>query len=236
MSSSPSTPLRLAATALPIRDTSTGLEVLMVKRNQELTFGGMWTFPGGVFEPEDGPVPEISDEFSTNWASPAMLATAANAAARETREETAIRVSTATLAWYSHWIPPTSARKRYATWFFLAPESAGEVEVDERENSDARWVHAGDAIANRAGDLAMIAPTWCTLYDIAKATTVSALLDETITQGPRYYHTRLQKDAGKAWLVWPGDAAYESGELDADGDRNRAAIDREFRVIDRVMS
>ena len=65
MTRPPNNALRVAATTIPIRETTEGLEVLMVKRNEELTFGGMWTFPGGVLEPVDGPALDISDEDST---------------------------------------------------------------------------------------------------------------------------------------------------------------------------
>ena len=118
------TPLRLAATCLPIKQAKgRDIEVLMVRRNPNLSFGGMWTFPGGVVEAIDGPVPSPLNEDDQRWEEPSLLATVAAAAVREAEEETAISCMQGALAWYSHWIPPKiGPPKRFATWFFLAPE------------------------------------------------------------------------------------------------------------------
>jgi 8-oxo-dGTP pyrophosphatase MutT (NUDIX family) len=44
-----------AATVLLLREQPTGLEVLMMRRGSTLSFmAGMWVFPGGRVEPEDG--------------------------------------------------------------------------------------------------------------------------------------------------------------------------------------
>lgn len=236
MASPERTALRLAATAIPMRETVAGTEVLMVKRNPELTFGGMWTFPGGVLEAQDGPTPEVHDEDAQRWGAPPFLVAAANAAVRETAEETGLQVSTSTLAWYSHWIPPKSARVRFATWFFLAPETSGQLVLDERENTEARWLTASNALdAHAGGDLAMVAPTWCTLHDLRETRSIGELIDATITQGPRYYHTRVASGEGAKWLLWEGDAGYHTADLASEGARNRASIDAGFAVTERIQ-
>ena len=58
--------LRLASTAIPVRERSGALEILMVERNKDLSFGGMWAFPGGAIEAGDGQIPEIENE-DMNW-------------------------------------------------------------------------------------------------------------------------------------------------------------------------
>ncbi len=226
--------LRLASTAIPVRERSGALEILMVERNKDLSFGGMWAFPGGAIEAGDGQIPEIENE-DTNWGAPQLLSTAANAAVRETREETNLSCSVSSLAWLSHWIPPkTGAPKRFATWFFVAPEVSGVLEVDQRENSRARWITAGDALDLYAGDeFPMAAPTWCTLHDLGDVTEIGRLIDHIITQGPRIHHTRAFATTQGRMLVWNGDSAYESGDLLADGSRNRMLVDDTFSVIDR---
>ena len=46
---------RTAATVVLIRDGEAGPEVLLLKRNRALMFaGGLWVFPGGAIEAEDG--------------------------------------------------------------------------------------------------------------------------------------------------------------------------------------
>ena len=44
---------RPASTVVLLRDTTNGLETLMLKRNKALIFaGGAWVFPGGALDPE----------------------------------------------------------------------------------------------------------------------------------------------------------------------------------------
>ena len=42
-----------AATVVVARDSTEGLEVLMLRRNSKIYFGGMWVFPGGKVDPAD---------------------------------------------------------------------------------------------------------------------------------------------------------------------------------------
>lgn len=228
-----SSALRLASTAIPVRERSGALEILMVERNKDLAFGGMWAFPGGAIDDGDGPVPDIENE-DTNWGAPQLLATAATAAVRETREETNLSCSVTSLAWLSHWIPPKTVPKRFATWFFIAPEVTGELEVDQRENAQARWITPGDALQGYADNaFPMAAPTWCTLHDLGDVTEIGRLIDHIITQGPRIHHTRAWPTTQGRMLVWSGDSGYESGDLLADGPRNRMLVDESFTVIER---
>lgn len=231
--------LRLAATTIPLRATTAGFEVLMVKRNKALSFGGMWTFPGGALEASDGPVPSVVDldEDAFEWGAPSLLTTAANAASRETREETNMSCPLASLSWFSHWIPPQNVPKRFATWFFLCPEPTGELRVDGTENTDARWTTPAEALAEYAnGTFPMAAPTWCTINDLDAVTSLPSLVDETITQGPRIHHTRAYRSREGRMLCWLGDSAYDDGDLTAEGPRNRMLVDESFMVLDRVRS
>lgn len=209
----------------------------MVRRNVSLAFGGMWTFPGGVLEESDGPVPDVADATDRKWGDPALLSTAARGAVRETREETALRCDVASLAWFSHWIPPTvGPPKRFATWFFLAPEHEGEIVVDRTENDDARWVAPAHALEIcEAGDYPLAVPTWVTLDDLAAADSLPRLLDSVITQGARIHHTRAFPDERGRILCWSGDAAYDSDDVDTPGPRNRVLATREFTVIERIV-
>src|SRR5437763_12023692 len=57
------TPAIPAATVILLRDRSSGLQTLMVRRSARLQFGGMWVFPGGRIDPDDYPVGASGDEL-----------------------------------------------------------------------------------------------------------------------------------------------------------------------------
>ncbi len=223
---------------MPMRETTNGIEILMVRRNQDLSFGGMWTFPGGRIEPADGWTPENIDEDVQNWGEPALLATAATAGVRETREETALVCNPAALAWHSHWIPPKEVPKRFATWFFIAPEASGEIIVDRSENDEARWTTAEEALAAYERDeFPLAVPTWVTLDDLRGTESVAMLVDHAVTQGARLYHTHSLRTPDKSRLLcWDGDAAYETLDSEAPGERNRVVVDGGFRVVERKQT
>lgn len=231
-------PLRLAATCIPIRDAAggDGIEVLMVRRNLELSFGGMWTFPGGVLEQADGPVPEEPKESGMNWGDPPLLTTAARGAVRETQEETAMVCDVASLAWFSHWIPPlVGPPKRFATWFFLAPEHRGTLDVNDAENDDACWISPAAGLErNTAGDYPLAVPTWVTLDDLRASDSVSRLVDSCITQGAHLHHTRAFRGRNEHVLCWEGDAAYDEAHPDVDGPRNRVRTTTDGSLIERL--
>jgi len=225
--SDPST-LRLAATSIPIRDGADGLEFLMVRRAEQLSFGGMWTFPGGSLDPEDGPVPEL-DEATIDYADASLVSTARVAAQRETREETALAVDPTSLAWLSHWVPPVGglAPKRFATWFFLAPGTTGDLVLDEAENTDAAWITAQGALDRHgADDFPLAPPTWTTLWDATDHGTVADILSAA-DHGPAWFHTKLSPTDAGAVLMWSGDAGYESSDPTVDGPRNRIIAARD---------
>jgi len=196
----------------------------------------MWTFPGGVFESDDGPVPAEIDEDTQHWGDPELLSTAANAALRETHEETALICERSAMVWFSHWIPPkVGPPKRFATWFFVAPEHHGEIVVDTAENDEARWLSAAAALDLHArGDFPMAVPTWITLDDLTAADSVGALMNEAATQGARQHQTRSFTSESGRIVCWEGDAAYESGDADAPGARNRALVDDRMQIVERI--
>ena len=236
MTTAPS--LRLAATCIPVRERSGAIEMLMVRRNPELSFGGFWTFPGGVLEASDGALPEAIDEDTQNWAAPQLLASAGNGAVRETFEETSLRCDVSSLAWFSHWLPPrVGPPKRFATWFFLAPEFSGDVVVDTSENDEARWVSPSVALAeSEADNFPLAVPTWITVDDLARFGSIAQLMDNTITQGACMHHTRALKGDGYRIVCWEGDAAYENGIPDTEGARNRAHANADFKIVKRIRS
>ena len=211
----------------------------MVRRNPHMSFGGTWTFPGGVLEHVDGPLPagEI-DEATFNWHDLALLQTAAQGAVRETREETGLVCAPASLAWFSHWIPPKQGPpKRFATWFFLCAEHTGTLIVDPQENSEGIWVSPSEALRRSTdGAFPLSVPTWVTLDDLRAFDNVASVLDTTITQGARIHHTRAAKAGSNRVLLWEADAGYAATAPDTPGARDRAVVSSDFAVLERVRT
>ena len=131
-----------AATVVLIRENTQQreLEVLLVQRNSRLVFhGGHWVFPGGRLDDED---------FGGNESRSLEYPAALRAAVRETREEAGIEISEEQLIHTAHWTTPPKLPRRFCTWFFLCPlREAVEVNVDNDEILDFRWLSPEAAIA-----------------------------------------------------------------------------------------
>jgi len=140
---------RPAATVVLLRPGATGLEVLLTRRASGLRFAGdMWVFPGGRLDPDD--------------------AGHAEAAARETLEETGIAIHPRTLVPMTRWVTPPGLPSRYDARFFAAfvpPETAVVAASDEV--GEWRWTTASAALANHGtGALPMWQPTVVTLQQL----------------------------------------------------------------------
>ena len=87
---------RPASTVVLLRDTATGMEVLMLKRNKALMFaGGLWVFPGGALESTD-----------MTAAGGDLAVAALISAAREAVVECGLRPDFDKMVQLSHWTTP----------------------------------------------------------------------------------------------------------------------------------
>lgn len=231
-----------AATVIPLRNGTEGLEVLLLRRSRKGSFAGMWVFPGGRVEDADveaaihDVVPDVALPGGASVAGvgaevPAGLAAARRAAVREAEEEAAVRLDPEDLAVLSWWLPPEEAARRFSTWFFLAPFTEGEpVTVDQGEIFEHRWVRPAEAIkARERGELAVVPPTWMTLLSLAEFPDVATAMAATRTTQPQQYVTRavVGDSAELRATLWEGDAAWEDPTigLDAPGPRRRLVLD-----------
>ncbi|WP_439102622.1 NUDIX hydrolase [Congregibacter sp.] len=217
-----SVPIRPASTVVLLRDGEQELEVLMVRRNRALAFaGGFWVFPGGAVDEADrtrgGDDPDEAARY---------------AAAREAEEEAGVSPDPESMVLISHWTTPVGERKRFSTWIFageVAPDS--EVVIDGSEIHDYQWIGVKQALeTHRAGELPMMPPTFITLCAVARYNTASeALAGERETPCPRVLpllvplKNKGEGEGGFATL-YPGDAAYETGDLEVEGPRHRAFL------------
>jgi 8-oxo-dGTP pyrophosphatase MutT (NUDIX family) len=207
-----------AATVLLLRDGALGLEVLMLRRNSDIAFGGLWVFPGGAVDEHE----RLGDDH---------LGSARTAAVREVEEETGLIVDGAGLETWSLWEPPRRAymsgrgeTRRFSTWFFVAAAPEGEIAVDGGEIHEHRWLTPLDAIAKRDnGEINLVPPTWVTLWQLGRHSTLETAMALARASDPGEFRTRaVHRDP--LTLAWAGDIAYEGAAIDENGSRNRLTI------------
>jgi len=204
--SPPPTP---AATVVLLRDGSSGLETLMLRRNSKIAFGGMWVFPGGRVDAAD----RVEDD---------EIASARRAAVRESAEEAGLSVDEAGLVTFSHWTPPSVAPRRFLTWFFLARAPEREVAIDGGEIHEHAWMRPTEALERRdAGQIELAAPTFVTLHALARSEDVDGALDRARTREPEHFATAVSRVEGGAVALWHGDAGYADRDAERPGPRHR---------------
>lgn len=131
------------------------LEVLLLKRTEKAKFmPGVWVFPGGAVDPEDG-----EDEAGHRAC-----------ALRELHEEAGIELpADEELVLFSRWITPEVISRRFDAWFFLALAPAhSPPKPDGVETTEARWFEPQAALqAQAAGELVLAFPTISQLQELA---------------------------------------------------------------------
>ena len=207
-----------AATVVIMRDSKSGIELLMLRKNSKVAFGGMWVFPGGKIDENDK---VIDSDGSLD-----ELATATNAAARETFEEAAISVSQENLFWFSHWVPPAITPKRFSTYFFATKLMDGdEVTIDDSEIIEHNWFRPHEAISLRdAGEIELAPPTWVTLNRLISFANVEDALNDLDDKDPMFYETHIAQSTKGPVAMWFGDAGYEKTDPDMSGKRHRLTM------------
>lgn len=204
-----------AATVVVLRDGTDGLEVLMLRRDKDLSFaGGMWVFPGGRIDPTDHP-PDGDD----------LELAARIAATREAEEEAGLRLDAADLRRWSHWTPPPESPRRFSTAFFVAPlpDGAAEVVIDDGEIRDHRWLSPASVLELRdAGEIGLSPPTFITLSQLTSFSDVAAAVR---SEGRvEHFATRIAVRGDTIVAMYHGDAGYDSVDPDADGPRHRLCM------------
>ncbi len=120
-----------------------------------------------------------------------------------------LRLAADRLTYFSYWITPEGAPRRYDTRFFaaVAPEEQ-EASHDGSETIAHAWVRPADALDRcRSGEYQMRTPTVKTLEQFADYSTAAALL--AALRAPREIRPilpRLTKDGRR---LLPGDPGYE---------------------------
>ncbi len=210
-------PIHPAATVILLRDHDDGLQTLLLRRNSQLTFaGGSWVFPGGRFESSDFDQAGSQDE----------TAAAPYAAARETLEETGLKVQADEFVYFSHWTTPPVMPKRFSTWFFLThTHDRDEVMVDGSEIEDHVWVTAANALALHAKqEIELLPPTFVSLTELLAFETAGQALQEIANRPAFVFEPKFGKQGDDVVALYADDAGYESGDACAPGSRHRCVM------------
>ena len=136
-----------------------------------------------------------------------------------------LRLATDRVHYFSHWITPEPAPKRYDTRFFVAALPPGQEPIhDDHETVDTVWVRPDEALARaRAGEFDLIFPTMKNLEAISRFATSGDLLAAAaaVERVPTVL-PRVVADERGFRILLPGDPGYD----EAVGDPGGAAAGR----------
>jgi 8-oxo-dGTP pyrophosphatase MutT (NUDIX family) len=198
-----------SGTVVVLRD-ALGLEVLLLQRSARDGQPGIWVFPGGKVDAADRGGAEPADD-------------ARRAAVREAAEEAGLALELGQLVEISRWITPDLAPKRFDTWFFAAISPAdAAVRVDGAEIVDHRWLGPAEALrAHHEHALRLAPPTFVTVTWLAEFEKAAEAIRQLSERRPEPFRPRIHRTDAGACMLYPGDASYEGGELEAEGARHR---------------
>lgn len=221
------------ATVVLLRNTSGSLETLMLRKNSEIAFGGMWVFPGGRVD--DG------DRIDTTGTALDDVQAARNAAVREAHEEAAIRLNPESLVLFAHWLAPTTAPRPYTTWFFAVRvddrrANEGAVDIDQEEIVEGEWMTPEMCMQrHNEGEIELAPPTWVTLARLRNHHSAQGALAHLKTRPPRYHATRFANSESGPVAMWAGDAGYDTQDATLKGPRHRLEMFNDgFRYVDTL--
>lgn len=127
-----------------------------------------------------------------------------------------LRLPLGRVHYFSHWVTPVGAVRRYDTRFFVAAAPPGQVPAHDAGETVAEvWVRPEDALAqHRAGAIELIFPTIRTLQAIGRFATAGDLLAAAEATAPTLagtapFEPRMVRDGNGTRLLLPGDPGYE---------------------------
>ncbi len=187
---------RQAASVILLRGGEETLELLLVKRTPKARFmGGVWVFPGGAVDAEEGD----GDEAHRM------------AAVRELREEASVTLGgPAELVKFSRWITPAAVSTRFDTHFFLASMPEGQQPaVDGQECVDLGWFTPEAALdAHGSGQILLVFPTIKHLEQLSEFETVAGLLAYATGREVLPIEPHVVVEGEVARILLPGEPGY----------------------------
>lgn len=230
-------PARPASTVCLLREGESGTEVLMVRRSETARFmGGVWVFPGGVVDEEDGGELARSVVLGPRGDEAPWLA----ACLRELVEEVGLWITTVglrttepvhdvfacaaadglmfdgeALACFAHWITPAPLPIRFDTKFYAAHVAGGhEPSYDPEELSDVRWITPAGALqlADR-GEWSVAFPTRKALSMLESGTAAAFVAGARGTTVDAV-QPRVVVEGGEVRFLLPDDVGFEEAADD----------------------
>jgi 8-oxo-dGTP pyrophosphatase MutT (NUDIX family) len=115
------------------------------------------------------------------------------------------------VCYFSHWITPEGAPRRYDTRFFVGVvPDAQEALHDDSEVVASTWIEPGEALArHHAGELDLMFPTVKNLEAISRFRTAGDLLAAAAAAEVPAILPRLTVEGEGVRIVLPGDEGYE---------------------------
>src|SRR5580658_7573261 len=198
-----------------------------------LAYGGVG--PGG----EDALVDAHDDDVRHRLAAMRVALNAGEVRFLDACRGEHLRLATDRVHYFSHWITPEPAPKRYDTRFFVAAVPPGQVPIhDDYETVDTVWVRPDDALARaKAGEFDLIFPTMKNLEAISRFTTSGELLAAAaaVERVPTVL-PRVVSDERGFRILLPGDPGYEEAIADGpDGGGGRSMTPSEVGAIVRTI-
>jgi 8-oxo-dGTP pyrophosphatase MutT (NUDIX family) len=140
----------------------------------------------------------------------------------EIMREEGLRLATDQLVYFSHWITPVTAPRRYDTRFFIAAAPPAQEPLhDNQETIGHLWVRPAAALAlHRENNFSMRLPTIRTLEEFAAYDSVSSLL--AAMRNKRDIDANLPRITKSGNYLVPGDAGY--AEAATEGKQGRWKI------------
>jgi 8-oxo-dGTP pyrophosphatase MutT (NUDIX family) len=208
-----------AATVILLRPSikaTNGFEVLLLLRSKAVKFaGGSWVFPGGRVDQAD-----YRDNHEDTYSAIKV------AAVREVKEEAGLDLNPAHLDFFSHWTTPLAEKKRFATWFLIAPLLENkEIEVDDSEIVDFCWLTPQAAIdLHNNQTLKILPPTYLTLTELAQSNSIeAAIIASKKRETPHYFPSMVFHDQ-TASILLNDDAGHSEGNIDASYPHHRMTL------------
>lgn len=128
-------------------------------------------------------------------------------------EEEGLRLAVDRIHYFSRWVTPLGAPRRYDTRFFVAVSPPAQTALaDQREVVEHLWVRPSDALErSREGGFEMIFPTIRSLEALERFGSADEVVDHAAAMGriDAVVPTMVEVDGGLR-LVLPGDVAYDA--------------------------